>query len=442
MASKYLNYDKADKYDKYKFVGFKIVLYPTKEQELIFNRYFGACRFIYNKCIELQEKYYTDSKASGNNYTHLQYFHYSKLIIALRKTPGFEWLMEYNLESLRAVSKDVLKAYDYYTNNSQDKPAYKSKKNTEQSFPIRSDRLSIYKDRVKIPSIGYVSIGSIADTRLIGSGNKDKASLPYKQFINARVLFDGYRYYLTFSLPKSDEIQISSYTKYNNDIYTHKQCSDTIGIDIGCSKDNWIVASNGMRFNLPDMSKEEKKIKTLRRKYMHKVKLHNEERTNPYYRTNNEKKLLRKINKYYKRIKNKTLNKLYVSAHTILQLKPSSIVLENIRMKDMLVHRSTCNWPDSNIAAFNNNIHNHMPYTVKSTFEYLARNANINVLVAPCDYPSSQICSNCGCINKEIGHKKIFKCPVCGFAADRDDNASINLRNYSYSLSKPFMIIS
>ena len=42
-------------------------------------------------------------------------------------------------------------------------------------------------------------------------------------------------------------------------------------------------------------------------------------------------------------------------------------------------------------------------------------------------YPSSQICSNCKHVQKMPLKERVYNCPECGLAIDRDLNASINL---------------
>lgn len=44
-------------------------------------------------------------------------------------------------------------------------------------------------------------------------------------------------------------------------------------------------------------------------------------------------------------------------------------------------------------------------------------------------YPSSRLCHECGCIKKDLKlSDRIYKCE-CGYQADRDFNASLNLRD-------------
>ena len=45
-------------------------------------------------------------------------------------------------------------------------------------------------------------------------------------------------------------------------------------------------------------------------------------------------------------------------------------------------------------------------------------------------HPSSKTCSNCGCIKETLSLlERTYNCNECGFAIDRDLNASINILN-------------
>lgn len=419
-------------YDQNDFVGYKIKLYPTEYQVHKFNEYFGACRFIYNYCINLQEKWL--QKAKDGEYKTLTYFKYSDEIIRLRNTDKYSWLKQYNLESLRYVARDVVFAYSLYLNTDHNKPKFKTKKNYRQSFPIRSDRLSIDENFAKIPSIGYVYIKNAHFPNIIGSMIRKNTT--YVQYIGARIIYDGCDYYLTFRLRKNDNTQPNSYDKYNNIFYTGKRKSNPIGIDIGCSKNNWIVRSDGEITSLPNVTKEEKKVTLLHSKFMHKYKI-NGEKTNRQL-SNNELKLLYKINKYSKRITNKIKNEIYCTAHSIMANKPEYVVLEDINVKDMLMSTKKCNWSRDRINAFNHNILLHMPYTVREIITRTANTAKVPVIIADKQYRSSQICSNCGNYYP-IGSSKTYKCPHCGFVINRDINAAINLSRYNNKI-KPFII--
>ena len=54
-----------------------------------------------------------------------------------------------------------------------------------------------------------------------------------------------------------------------------------------------------------------------------------------------------------------------------------------------------------------------------------ARNGSI---VVRCNKSyTSKTCPECGKIHEKLGGSKIFKCPSCGFKADRDANGARNI---------------
>ena len=55
---------------------------------------------------------------------------------------------------------------------------------------------------------------------------------------------------------------------------------------------------------------------------------------------------------------------------------------------------------------------------------------NLELIIANRFYPSSQLCSHCGHQQKMPLHKRIYECGNCGFKADRDLNAAVNLEKY------------
>ena len=56
---------------------------------------------------------------------------------------------------------------------------------------------------------------------------------------------------------------------------------------------------------------------------------------------------------------------------------------------------------------------------------------NINLILVPQYYPSSKLCNNCGNYLDIRLEERTYICPYCGQVIDRDENASINIRNYN-----------
>ena len=56
---------------------------------------------------------------------------------------------------------------------------------------------------------------------------------------------------------------------------------------------------------------------------------------------------------------------------------------------------------------------------------------DIELVLVPQYYPSSKICSHCGSYTNISLDDRTYICDECGLLVDRDENASINIRNYN-----------
>ena len=70
-----------------------------------------------------------------------------------------------------------------------------------------------------------------------------------------------------------------------------------------------------------------------------------------------------------------------------------------------------------------------------SYLSYKAESAGtLLIKVDPRD--TSQMCSNCGSIVKKTLSERVHECPYCGFVADRDYNAAVNI--HRVGMEQPF----
>ena len=76
-----------------------------------------------------------------------------------------------------------------------------------------------------------------------------------------------------------------------------------------------------------------------------------------------------------------------------------------------------------------------LPSWVYSYLSYKAESAGANLIqIDPRN--TTQMCSNCGSIVKKTLSERVHECPYCGFAADRDYNAAVNIRRVG--MEQPF----
>ena len=141
--------------------------------------------------------------------------------------------------------------------------------------------------------------------------------------------------------------------------------------------------------------------------------------------SNNMKKRAAKLRKLQRKKTNIMDNFYYTSANDMIKNNPSAVCLETIRVRDI-----TDKYPSSNKF-----MHEISMRKYSEIIQHVSKKHSIPVILADKEFPSSQLCSNCGYQNKNIGGHRVFICPKCGTRIDRDLNAAINLEKLYYGNS-------
>lgn len=435
------------------YVSYRILLKPTEEQKKLFNEYFGLSRFIYNLGINLVEDHYNKSKNDDTiKRKFLRYIDTQKIIVEMEKTVEYNWISKYDTYTFKQVLIDLDNAYKkWFDGVTSNKPKYHTKKYSKMSFPTRSDRMRIYKDKVVLSTIKEISVeGSIPDN-VIGYSNKDLKNTDglttYIKYSDARIIFDGCKYYLHFTIKKDETHQPLSCNRYKlNEVWQHKPYSDVIGMDMGCGLKNWLVMSNGDVIERPSQKKEEKRIAGYQQKFarQHKALLKDLEKrgidtaTAKQHYSKSIIKTLEKQNKIEKKITNRKKNAAREAANQIVKIKPRALVIEDAKFKDWMVDKKKSNLPNIAIHGINKSVRDAMLYETRETIVNMCEANDIPVIYADKEYPSTQLCSNCGNLMDMPLTKKTYKCNCCGLVMNRDLNASINLKHYGENLMNEF----
>ena len=361
--------------------AYKFRLYPDKKQKELINKTFGSSRFVYNYYLDkIKNSKYMNSYTNISNYVNNLKYEYPFLqevdSIIIRKT-------------LFHLDDNLKKCY----NNHFGYPKYKSKydRNSYSTNAIYGKyknklycniTLDLVNRKIKLPKLKWIAIRGYRNFKEISG-----------RVINATISREINKYYVSVVI---DIPEIKHDTLIPRNI---------VGIDLGMKK--LITMSNGITFdNNKYILKYEKRIKRLQRELSRKKK-----KSNNYY------KCKEKISIIYHKLKN--ARKFYLHYITSYITNEYDIITcEKLNTKNMIMKRTLSK--SITDAAFSE-ILRQLSYKSIYKHKYFYQ---IDTY-----YPSSQLCNNCGNIDKLYKDikERTYKCHKCGNVIDRDLNASINI---------------
>ena len=194
-----------------------------------------------------------------------------------------------------------------------------------------------------------------------------------------------------------------------------------LGIDLGVKE--FAVMSN--KITMKNISKTakvkklEKKLKReqrcLSRKYEDYKK--RSRKKGEVTRQNIQKQVL-KVQKLHQRIDNIRTNYINKCVNEIVKTKPSYITIEDLNVSGMMKNRH-----------LSKAVASQKFYEFRRKLKSKCDENGIELRVVDRFYPSSKMCHCCGNIKKELKlSDRVYRCE-CGYKADRDYNASFNLRD-------------
>lgn len=374
---------------KYTFIGSKIRLLPTKEQEELLWKSAGCSRFIYNWALTKQIENYNN----GNKFikdTELR-----KEMTLLKNEKDYKFLKEVGCNVLKHSITDLCLAYKKFFDKKARFPKYKSRK-SNISFYVNYETMKKTKNGVQCEKLGNIKTVEPLPKLLKGE----------KHYSNPHISYDGKYWYIGVSR----KIQIQK-IKLNN---------TTVGIDLGIK--NLATCSNEKVYKNINKTKRVRKLKKKLKYFQRKVskKYLMNKVGNKFIKTKNIIKLERKIKLINRTLTNIRVNYTHQVTTEIVKTKPSKIVMETLRITNMLKNKH-----------LSKAIAEQCFYKFTYFIEYKCKLYGIEFVKVPTFYPSSKLCSHCGNIKETLKlSERIYHCECCGLEIDRDYNASINLANY------------
>lgn len=383
-------------------VGYKIKLYPKKEQAEFLDKCIDINRKVYNWTLERQrDNYILWTKGESKN-KFLRFEQLESMFYKFRNENSY--LLEVPCTSARNAILRAIDGFKRFFNKETNYPKFKTKKKSKKSYTTNGNRMYFEDSKIRIEGLPK---GELIETK-IHSGYTIKTSPKY--FYNPVITKSPTgEYWLSYNLFEDKEKYINSIKSLNK--------SEPIGIDIN---KNTINLSNGIVYRRPNIEKDKRRLKRYQRSYQRGIDRRKREITNldndnilPSKRS--EKRKIR-VAKQYNKIHNKGENFIQQISSDIIKMNPETIVMETLKVEDMKSNHYMAK-----------NIQFVSFYRPIEVIKYKSDRYDIKFKQAPLEYKSSKLCSNCGNI-KEIYGNKIYICPHCGLRIDRDLNAAINLQ--------------
>ena len=374
--------------------SFKTEINPTEEQKARIRRTIGTCRYVYNFYLghnkalhDNGEKFMTGKSFSlwlNNEY--------------IPDNPDKTWIREVYSKAVKKSIEDGCAAFTRFFKHQSDFPKFKKKgKSDVKMYFVRNNPKDCQceRHRLKIPTLGWIRI-------------KEKGYIPTTK--------DGYMIRSGTVSVKAGRFYVSVLVEIP-DVNIDNNSNEGIGIDLGL-KDLAIV-SNGKTYRNINKSAGLKKLEKqlIREQRSLSRKYENLKKGESTQRANIQKQKL-KVQKLHHKMDNIRTDYINKTIAEIVKTKPSYITIEDLNVKGMMKNR-----------CLSKAVASQKFYEFRTRLKAKCDENGIELRVADRFYPSSKTCHHCGSVRKNLKlSDRIYRCE-CGYVADRDLNAALNLKD-------------
>ena len=373
--------------------SFKTEINPTPEQKTKINKTIGTCRYIYNFYLSHNKELYDTSSEfmSGKSFSVWLNNEY------IPNNPDKLWIKEVSTKSVKRSIENGCAAFSRFFKHQSAFPKFKKKgKSDVKMYFVRDNPTDCIceRHRLKIPTLGWVRI-------------KEKGYIPTTKdgftIRSGTVSVKAGRYYVSAIVEVPDKVTSSNY-------------SAGIGIDLGLK--DFAISSNGKTYKNINKSTRLKKLeKQLRREQRCLSRRYENSKKGESTQKNIQKQVL-KVQKLHHRIDNIRTDYINKTIAEIVKTKPSYITIEDLNISGMMKNRH-----------LSKAISQQKLYGFRTNLTNKCHQNNIELRVADRWFTSSKICNCCGNVKKDLKLLDRTYICTCGYVADRDYNASLNLRD-------------
>lgn len=374
--------------------SFKTEINPTEEQKARIRRTIGTCRYVYNFYLGHNKALHDNGEKfmTGKDFSLWLNNEY------IPDNPDKTWIREVYSKAVKKSIEDGCTAFTRFFKHQSDFPKFKKKgKSDVKMYFVRNNPKDCQceRHRLKIPTLGWVRI-------------KEKGYIPTTK--------DGYMIRSGTVSVKAGRFYVSVLVEIP-DINIDNNSNEGIGIDLGLK--DFAIVSNGKTYRNINKSAGLKKLEKqlIREQRSLSRKYENLKKGESTQRANIQKQKL-KVQKLHHKMDNIRTDYINKTIAEIVKTKPSYITIEDLNVKGMMKNR-----------CLSKAVASQKFYEFRTRLKAKCDENGIELRVADRFYPSSKTCHHCGSVRKNFKlSDRIYRCE-CGYVADRDLNAALNLKD-------------
>ena len=374
--------------------SFKTEINPTEEQKARISRTIGTCRYVYNFYLGHNKALHDNGEKfmTGKDFSLWLNNEY------IPNNPDKTWIREVYSKAVKKSIEDGCTAFTRFFKHQSDFPKFKKKgKSDVKMYFVRNNPKDCQceRHRLKIPTLGWVRIN-------------EKGYIPTTK--------DGYMIKSGTVSVKAGRFYVSVLVEIP-DINIDNNSNEGIGIDLGLK--DFAIVSNGKTYRNINKSAGLKKLEKqlIREQRSLSRKYENLKKGDSTQRANIQKQKL-KVQKLHHKMDNIRTDYINKTIAEIVKTKPSYITIEDLNVKGMMKNR-----------CLSKAVASQKFYEFRTRLKAKCDENGIELRVADRFYPSSKTCHHCGSVRKNLKlSDRIYRCE-CGYVADRDFNAALNLKD-------------
>ena len=353
---------------------YRFRLEPTTSQEDSFKRFAGARRFVWNWALQQTQAHYA---ATGKG---LPAKDLSARLTALKSELATAWLKEVDSQLLQQALADLKKAFGAFFAKRARFPRFKSRKRDVARFRL-PQRVTLTDGSLTVPKIGRVKVRQrqeVEGTTKSATFKCDACGHWFVSLVAETEMPD-----VPLPVPREER---------------------TVGVDLG-PKDA-VVTSDGERVAAPRFYRvAQRHLRREQRSFSRKAP-----------GSANKAKARRTVARVHQKIANKRGDFCH-KLTTPLVANHDAVCIEDLNVTGLARTKLGKSMMDASMG------------TIRRQLDYKGAWRRAPIVAVGRFYPSSKLCHECGHKNDGLTlSERLWACPSCGCALDRDLNAARNIK--------------